>query len=72
VRDDTVRTDGEGAMGHFVIRRDPAERVWLPAEFRERSIEPGGEGREHDLDVEVPVSPSRRCAWHLCIPLVLA
>jgi hypothetical protein len=72
VSDDAVRTNAEDAMGHFVIRRNPAERVSLPAEFRERSVEQGGEGREHDLDVEASDSMLRRCAWHLCIPLLLA
>ncbi len=56
VRDDAVRTDAEDAMGHFVVRSDPAERVSPPAELRERSVEPGRERREHDLDVEVPNS----------------
>ena len=72
VSDDAVRTNAEHAMGHFVIRRNPAERVSLPAEFGERSDERGGEGREHDLDVEVSDSLLRRCIWHLYIPLVLA
>ena len=60
VRDDAVRTDAENAMGHFVIRRDPTERVLLPAELRERSVEPGRERRKDDLDIEVSDSLLRR------------
>jgi hypothetical protein len=45
MRDDSVGTDTEDTMRHFVVRRDPAERVLLPTEFREHSVEPGGKGR---------------------------
>ncbi len=62
VRDDAVRTDAEDAMGHFVVRSDPAERVSPPAELRQRSVEPGRERREHDFDIKVSDSLLRRCA----------
>jgi len=53
VRDHPVGADAEGAVGHLVVRGDPAASVAAPAELGERLVEAFGEGREDYLGVEV-------------------
>src|SRR5262245_11545070 len=53
---DAVGPGAEHPVGHFLVGCDPASGVWPPAELGERDVEPGCEGGQYDLGVELPDS----------------
>ena len=51
--DNTVSTYTEGAVGHLLVRRDPAASISLRAELRKGTVEALGECGQHHVGVEV-------------------
>jgi hypothetical protein len=39
VSDDAIGTDAEYSMGHLLVGRDPASRVWPPTKLRKHGVE---------------------------------
>src|SRR5207237_10462616 len=53
VRDHAISADAEHAMGHVLVRGDPATSVLPPSELRKRSVKASHECGQHYLVIEI-------------------